>query len=116
MELQWEIVELMGHQYYAQKGYRVLVPLISSHGYDFVAEKDGKFIRINVKLAGKKSRTIENSWSISIASGAGVKNKDAVVCDTFLVMLPHQNRFIELPGNFFVGSKSKSKLIPRNLL
>ena len=113
--MEWEVVELMGYAHYAKLGYRILTPLVKNDGYDFVAEKDGSFIRVNVKLAGKKSRKIENSWSISIASGSNNRiNK--VVCDIFLVMLPHKCVFIELPGDFFVGSKSKSKLIPRQMI
>ena len=113
--MKWEVVELMGYAHYAKLEYRILVPLVKNDGYDFVAEKNGTFVRVNVKLAGRKSRKIENSWAISIASGAS-KDINKVMCDIFLVMLPHKNVFIELPGDFFVGSKSKSKLIPRKFL
>ncbi len=114
--LKWEVVELMGYAEYAKDGYRILTSLVSTHDYDFVAERHGNFIRVNVKLAGLKFKARKNSWSISISSGAGMKNSDSIVCDEYLVYLPHQSRFIKLNGDFFVNSKSKSKLIPQELL
>jgi len=111
----WEVVELMGYAYYAEKGFRILVPLVNNKGYDFVAEKDGKFIRVNVKLAGLKSKKLSSkSWSIS-TSGA-TTDRDIVCCDEYLVFLPHKKQFITVPGNFFVGSTTKAKLLPKCLV
>ena len=112
--MKWEVVELLGYTHYAAKGFRICVPLVRNDGYDFVAEKDGLFFRVNVKLAGLKDKSDPNSWSISKASGAASKNVKTS-CDVFLVYLPHFSRFIEIDGQFFDGGNSKSKRIPSNL-
>lgn len=111
----WEVVELMGYAYYADRGFRILVPLVNNKGYDFVAEQNGNFVRVNVKLAGLKSKKLSSSsWSIS-TSGA-TTDRDILCCDEYLVFLPHKNRFITLPGDFFIGSKTKAKLLPKHLV
>lgn len=112
--MKWEVVELLGYTHYAAKGFRVCVPLVRNDGYDFVAEKDGVFLRVNVKLAGLKDKSDLNSWSISKASGASAKSVKTP-CDVFLVYLPQLSRFIEIDGKFFDKGNSKSKRIPSNL-
>lgn len=118
--MDWQSVELLGYSYYSSQGYRILVSLVRTDGYDFVAEKDGTFIRVNVKKAGLKSRKYPNSWSVSMASGSSgsptAGGGSPTQADILLVYLPNQERFIELPGDFFNGAKSKSKLIPKGLL
>lgn len=119
--MDWQSVELLGYSYYSSQGYRILVSLVRTDGYDFVVEKQGVFTRVNVKKAGIKSKKYPNSWSVSAASGALGRTVPVTVAktseiDVLLVYLPHQHRFIELPGDFFSGSKSKSKLIPKDLL
>ena len=106
----------MGYAYYSELGYRILIPLVSGEGFDFVAANGSEYLRVNVKCAGKKDKNNPNSWSISVASGAGSKNIDTVSCDVFLAWLPHLKKFVTLDGDFFVGSKSKSKLIPRHVI
>jgi len=66
-------------------------------------------------VAGLKSKGDQNSWSISVASGSAAKNMNKVGCDIYLAWLPMQERFIEINGDFFLGSKSKSKTIPKQL-
>ena len=114
--MNWQEAELMGYAYYAAKGYRIFVPLVCSAGYDFVAEKDGTFLKVNVKLAGLKDRKSPNSWSISQASGylPNSSRRDKVPCDVFLVYMPHLSRFIELPGTFLDTGNSKSKTVPKS--
>lgn len=111
--MNWQEIELSGYTYYAEKGYRILVPLVSTRDYDFIAEKEGNFIRINVKTAGLKDKQEPNSWAISQASGGyqGQHNTDQV--DIYLAWLPHQERFIELPGDFFNVGNSKCRRIPK---
>ncbi|KKM00295.1 hypothetical protein LCGC14_1805800, partial [marine sediment metagenome] len=82
--MKWESVELRGYSYYSERGYRILVPLVDVSGYDFVAEKDGTFIRVNVKRAGLKSKDNPNSWSIARASGSFKVGKDVVNIDVYL--------------------------------
>ena len=116
--MDWKTVELMGYAYYSNLGYNIFVPLVTSYGYDFIAEKEGLFIRVNVKLSGLKSKKFKNSWSISMSGGSNKKviknNKNN--CDIFLTYIPHKLKFIELPGNFFDNVKSRSKLIPKELI
>jgi len=116
--MRWEVVELMGYAYFAELGYRIFVPLVRGDGYDFIAEQNGLFLRVNVKLAGLKDKSDQNSWSISQASGS-IQNsprRDKTTCDIFLTYLPFSNRFIELPGSFLDSGNSKSKRIPKELL
>lgn len=112
--MKWEVVELLGYTYYAEKGFRICVPLVRNDGYDFVAEKNGLFLRVNVKLAGLKDKSNPNSWSISKASGASAKNVKTE-CDIFLAYLPSLNHFIEIDGKFLDQGNSKSKRIPKKL-
>ncbi|WP_339200416.1 group I intron-associated PD-(D/E)XK endonuclease [Paenibacillus sp. FSL P2-0322] len=117
--MNWETIELLGYSYYSSKGYSILIKLVSNSNYDFVAERDGTYIKVNVKRAGLKSKSIPTSWSISQASGSNPlsktrENKPKV--DVYLVWLPHLEKFIELPGDFFEGANSKSKIIPKKYL
>jgi hypothetical protein len=117
MTKEWQIIELLGYGYFARKGYRIFVPLVNFQGYDFVAEKDGKFTSVNVKVAGLKNPSCSNSWSISQPSGGSKGfNKIKIKCDVYLVYLPKQERFIELSGDFLDVGNSKSRLIPKNML
>jgi hypothetical protein len=116
--MDWQTAELSGYAYYSRLGYRIFVPLVSNQGYDFIAEKDGTFLRVNVKVAGLKDRASRTSWSISVASGSNtsIGKRHDIKCDVFLVYLPATGNFIELPGSFFATGNSKSKLIPKHLL
>ena len=122
-ELNWEVVEALSFAHYTNLGFSVLVPLIKSRPYDLAIEKDGIVKLVNVKVAGLKSKIEPNSWSISVASGANdsiyrsEKNRDNYVrnvitkkskIDIFLVWLPHQERFVELPVIFLTGVKAKA--------
>lgn len=113
--MSWQAIEMLGYAHFASLGYRVLVPLVRNDSIDFVAEMSGTFTRVNVKVAGLKSRKQGNSWSISLSSGAGRRRGDEGV-DIYLAWLPDQKRFIELPGDFFRSTCSKSKLIPKAFL
>ena len=116
--MDWQVAELLGYAYYAERGYRVLAPLVRNDGYDFVAEKDGNFIRVNVKVAGLKDRSCPDSWAISQASGSASNASKTVkaVCDVFLVYVPCLSKFIELPGTFLDSGNSKSRRLPKELL
>jgi len=111
----WKTIELHAYTYYSIRGYRILYPLIDSSKYDFVAEKDGKFIRVNAKLAGLKDKGNKNSWSISLSSGSFKYGEDSTGVDVYLTWLPHKQKFIEIDGDFFKSTKSKSRVIPKNL-
>ena len=109
--MDWQTVEMNGYAYYSQKGYRILISLVYTKDYDFVAEKDGKYIRVNVKKAGLKNKRRPNSWSISRSSMDYFS-----IVDVYLAWLPHLEKYIELSGDFFKESNSKSKLIPKNMI
>jgi len=115
--MDWQTIELKGYAYYSDLGYRILVALVDNHFYDFVAEKDGTFIRVNVKTAGLKDKNQPNSWSISQASGSytAPRNSKGEV-DVYLVWFPPKQCFIEIDGDFFADGNSKSKRIPKELL
>ena len=113
--MDWQSVELLGYAYFSEKGYRILVPVVRYDGYDFVAEKNGEFIRVNVKMAGLKDRTRSNSWSISQAGGSGAGYHENHQVDVYLTWLPHKEKFVELDGDFLLGGNSKSKRIPLEL-
>ncbi|WP_353847378.1 group I intron-associated PD-(D/E)XK endonuclease [Pseudomonas sp.] len=119
--MDWQTVELLGYTHYSSQGFTILTALVRNDGYDFVAEKDGDFIRVNVKCAGLKDKTNPDSWCISEASGSKVcasrngRAKKSKV-DVYLTYLPQHGRFLELPGDFFDGSVSKSKRIPKHFL
>ena len=102
----WQEIELLGMHYYLAGGWRVLTPLIETHDYDFVVEKDAVFKRINVKLAGYKS---PNQLAISQASGSAGKKKHHSNVDEYLVYIPNQDRFITLPGDYLQATVSKSR-------
>jgi hypothetical protein len=116
--MDWQTAELAGYAFYAKRGYRIFVSLVRGDGYDFIAEKDGQFLRVNVKVAGLKCKAIKNSWSISQASGfrTNSSRQQKTKCDVFLAYIPPIDDFIELDGDFFDSGNSKSKLIPKGYL
>lgn len=113
--MDWQTAELAGYAFYSKRGYRIFVSLVRGDGYDFIAEKNGNFLRVNVKVAGLKYKANKNSWSISQASGSrpNSSKQEKTKCDVFLAYLPPINDFIELTGDFFDNGNSKSKLIPK---
>ena len=114
--MDWQTVELLGYAHFSKKGYRILVSLVRNESYDFVAEKDGEFIRVNVKTAGLKDKRDVRSWSISQASaGSSTVRKNFGKVDVYLAYLPEQAMFVELPGDFLSSGNSKSRHIPRHL-
>lgn len=104
--MNWEAAELYGQAYYAEKGFHILTPQVRLADYDFVAEKDGKFLRVNVKVAGLH----HGSWQIS---SARTLNRERQL-DVILVWLSPVGRFLELPGSFLEGRKTR--VIPRDLI
>lgn len=114
--MNWISIELSGYSYYSDKGYRILIPLVNNEGYDFVAEKNGEFVKVNVKTAHMKDKNQPESWCISQSGGSTRGHRKSIKCDIYLVWLPKANKFIELPGSFISTGNSKSKRLPKNLL
>lgn len=109
MSLAWQAVEALGAAYFIEQGYAVLVPFGDSPYYDFLVEKDGHCKRVNVKKANCSC----GSWRISLPrkrhADCAMKTPEV---DCYLVYVPAENLFIELGGEFFVGNKSHSKVVP----
>ena len=53
-------------------GYNVLTPMEDFAGYDLVAEKDGRFIRIQVKTTSK-TETEKNTYRFMTCGGSDAK-------------------------------------------
>jgi len=108
--MDWRTVEVLGYAHFTGKGYRILVSLVDNNGYDFVAERGGQFVRVNVKLAGFSN----GGWRISL-SGRRRRDRPTVgEVDVYLAYVPTLQRFIELPGDFL--QHGKSRRIPSALL
>lgn len=103
----------MGYTYYTAKGYRILLPILDQSHYDFVAEKQGEFIRVNVKLAKIEQHFKNGNTKYSIYS-AGSRKRELVKADVLLSWLPDRGRFVEVPAEMMNG-RSVLK-IPQNLL
>lgn len=110
--MNWQVKEVEGYTYFMKRGYRVSVPIVDTSGYDFIAERDGTCLRVNVKVAGLKDAKQKDSWSITKAGAS--KDKEAK-CDIFLVYLPHKEIFIEIPGNYLDSGASSCKRISKLL-
>ncbi len=111
--MNWDAAELLGHAYYAARGFRILVKLVHTSSYDFVIEKDGKFQSVNVKVAGQVTKDKPTS-STRISCAGGVSAKRSAPPDLFLVWLKAQEKFLELPGDFLNGCRTRA--IPKALL
>ena len=115
--MDWKVVEMMGYAYYCERGWRILLPIVDTSGYDFCIEKGGVFKRVNVKRAGLKDKSRSNSWCIAVASGAHNEIVKAQTADIFLAYVAvDEGVFVELPGDFFHGTVSKSRVIPTKLI
>jgi hypothetical protein len=112
LSVRWQTAEALGAAYYIEKGYSVSFPIGDSRHYDFIAEKEGEFLRVNVK---KAYRTKKTGWAISSAGFAKVED-DREAIERFLVWMPEHKVFIEFNGDFFRGSKSRSKNIPASIV
>lgn len=111
--MKWQTIEMLGYTYYSEKGYRIFTEIVGNADFDFIAYKDGNFVRVNVKKAQKRTDKKEQ-WKVTLSGGSKKtpNNVKGVVCDIYLVWVPEQERFIELDGDFFLNVKSKSKTIP----
>jgi hypothetical protein len=95
-------VEILGHAYFARRGYRILVSPYDPVGYDLVTERDDVFCRVQIKRASPRADRVR-CYEIA-KPGANRKVKDP---DLYLVWLPRERQFIELPGNFLKGRSSR---------
>lgn len=114
MAFTWQTIEALGAAYFIQQGYSVLVPFGDSNYYDFIVEKDGDFKRVNVKKAHLDRCTC---WRISLPrmrhGGTAMEHPEV---DCYLAYLADLQLFIELGGDFFIGAKSKTKVIPKAIV
>lgn len=70
--------------------------------YDFVAERNDQFVRVNVKQA-TACKDARRSYVIARPG----TNRRGVDPDLYLVWLPRERQFITLPGNFMKGRGSR---------
>jgi len=65
-----DIAELAVAKKFIEDGWQVLFPYGENHRYDLVAEKDDKFVRVQVKYATPRKGALEincrssNNWSV----------------------------------------------------
>ena len=97
-----------------RNGYSVLTPMEDFAGYDLVAEKDGKFHRIQVKTSEKQDPE-RNRYGFMTSVGNGSKevyNKsmvDYIICwamdaDLFWIFRPHECKSKSKKCNAKTGS------------
>jgi len=97
-----------------RNGYSVLTPMEDFAGYDLVAEKDGKFHRIQVKTSEKQDPG-RNRYGFMTSVGNGSKetyNKsmvDYIICwamdsDLFWIFRPHECKAKSKKCNAKTGS------------
>jgi Holliday junction resolvase-like predicted endonuclease len=98
-QLNWRAVESLGHAYFHQRGWRVLLSVYDTGSYDFVAERDDLFVRVNVKQAS----VVGGTYMIAKPG----KNRTAKDPDLYLVWLPKEQTFLELPGDFLQQKSSR---------
>jgi len=83
-----------------RNGYSVLAPMEDFSGYDLVAERDGRFIRIQVKTS-EKPDTERNRYGFMTSVGSDTKSiytkviVDYIICwamdaDLFWIFKPHE--------------------------
>jgi hypothetical protein len=96
----WRTAEALGHAYYLERGWRVLVSLYDNSVYDFVVERDGVYQRVNVKRA-----SVSNGGYL--IGHAGGRDPGCGMPDLYLVWLRRERQFVELPGDFLDGKLTR---------
>lgn len=89
-----------------QHGWRILLCINETKQYDFVIERDGEYRSVNVKQATRRNN---RPRGYIIGAAGGVKRERGP--DLYLVWLPRERRFLELPGDFLKGRSSR--IIPK---
>jgi len=85
----------------------VFWPFNGQPGFDFIIERKGEApIKVNVKKASM------SSGALGISTPC---NKVKALAERILAIYPQRDIFIELPGDYFKGSKSRRKCIPMRL-
>lgn len=101
--LDWRAVEALGHAYFCQRGWRILMPLYEPTFYDFVAERDAQYVRVQVKRASPRPK---NCGGYLISKPG--RNRSAPDPDLYLIWLPREEAFIELPGDFLATASCRA--------
>lgn len=97
--MEWRAIESEGFGHFIRKGWRVLISPFDIACYDFVAEKDGMFVRVNVKMASHN----RGSYVIT-RSGRAAHRVDP---DLYLAWIPDKQAFIEVPGPLMRGKSMR---------
>lgn len=96
----WRAAEALGHAYCLTRGWEVLLSAYHTSTYDFAAAKGSRFVRVNVKLATESPR------KLPLISRSG-RSLTRAAPDLYLVFLRSKNQFVELPGDFLAGRKTR---------
>ena len=85
-------------------GYEYTYPA-ESQPYEFIVRRDKKVARVSVKIAQHARKNQKDNYKIVTYTA---KNPPSV----YLVWLPHQERFVELPGTFFSNCNGTVRTVP----
>jgi hypothetical protein len=105
-----DIAELAVAKKFIEDGWRVLFPYGENHRYDLVAEKDRRFIRVQVKYATPKNGVLEvncrssNNWSILHYTSKEI--------DLIVVYNPKNQKIYYLPVSEINYSEIKLRIEP----
>jgi PD-(D/E)XK endonuclease len=106
---QGDLGELSAMEWFASKGALVCVPVGHSPDWDFVAELDGRLLRVQVKTC---TFFRDKRWSVCVCTRGGnqswngiVKRFDATQCDYLFVVVADGRRWC-LPSAALNGGTS----------
>jgi len=103
-----------------KRGFNVLIPIGDRLPYDLVIERNGKFIRIQVKWAWKDNSkdSGENSYAVSTrkshtnSKGSIYSRYDSDAFDFLIAYIEERNLFYVMPISFYLSRKSSIHLNP----
>jgi hypothetical protein len=101
--------ELSAMDWFASKGAIVCFPIGHSPDWDFIAELDGRLIRVQVKSC---IAYIKNRWSVTVCTRGGnqswsglVKRFDPASCDYLFAVVGDGRRWC-IPSDALIGKTS----------
>lgn len=89
-------------------GYEITIPA-DEQPYQFIASKLGREHKICVKIAQRGRKSQPNNWKIVTYTAKEPP-------DVYLIWIYSQERFIELPGDFFNGYVGTVRTVPLEIV